>query len=296
MNISTRTKLNNGVTMPYLGLGVWRMKDGEETFNAVTHALKSGYRLIDTAQYYGNEASVGKAVLVSGIPREEVFVTSKLQISNFGYDEAIKTYHNSLQASGLTYFDLFLLHFPVNGLRLESWKALETLYKEGKCKAIGVSNFTIAHLTELMEHSETDPAVNQVEFSPFLYQRELLEFCQKHHIQLEAYAPLVKASLMDNPVLVEMAHKYGKTPAQILIRWPLQHDVIVIPKSSNPKRIEENADVFDFEINAKDMKTLDGLNQDLRTSWNPEDEIQVKSFSSYAVRKATLVIKKLRSL
>lgn len=296
MNKTSRAKLNNGVMMPYLGLGVWRMKDGEETFNAVTHALKSGYRLIDTAQYYGNEASVGKAVLESGIPREEIFVTSKLQISNFGYDEAIKTFHDSLQLSVLEYFDLFLLHFPVNGLRLESWKALETLYKEGKCKAIGVSNFTIAHLTELMEHSETDPAVNQVEFSPFLYQRELMEFCQHHHIQLEAYAPLVKASLMDNPVLVELASKYGKTPAQILIRWPLQHEVVVIPKSSNPKRIEENADVFDFEIDRDDMKKLDSLNQDLRTSWNPEDETQVKSFSSYAVRKATVIIKKLRSL
>lgn len=269
LTIHSRVKLNNGVEMPYLGLGVYLAGAGQETQQAVKHALQVGYRLIDTASMYDNEYDVGKVIRESPIPRQEIFVTTKLWNSDHGYDKSIKAFQKSLERLGLDYIDLYLIHWPVEGLRRDSWRALETLLDTGQCRAIGVSNYMIHHLEELLSHARIIPAVNQVEFTPFLYLKDLLDFCRTHGIQLESYSPLTRGKKFNHPLLQELSKKYQKTPAQILIRWNLQHRVVVIPKSSRPERIEENADVFDFNISEKDMQALDGLHQNYRVSWNP---------------------------
>lgn len=271
MRIETRVKLNDGIEMPIFGLGTFQTRSGRETKDAVLYALKAGYRLIDTAAAYGNEEDVGEAVRQSGISREEIFITTKLWNTDHGFDRALSAFDKSRKKLGLTYVDLYLIHWPEGGLRNETWKALEKLLKDGKCRAIGVSNYTIRHLKELLINLPTIPAVNQVEFHPYLYQKELLEFCREHKIQLEAYSPLTKGRKLTDPGLVRIAEKYSKTSAQILIRWVLQKGVAVIPKSSRKERIEENARVFDFEISPEDMKTLDSFNEDYRTSWDPTD-------------------------
>ena len=269
IRIDTKVKLNNGVEMPIFGLGVYQARRGKETQEAVLSALEAGYRLIDTASMYENEEDVGEALRKSGIPREEVFITTKLWNSDHGYDKTLAAFERSRKKLGLSHVDLYLIHWPVEGLRNESWKAFETLLKEGKCRAIGVSNYMIWHLEELLNNSSTIPAGNQVEFSPYLYQEDLLEFCRAHGIQLEAYSPLTKGHKLNDPKLAKIASKYSKSPAQILIRWALQKEVVVIPKSSRKDRILENADVFDFTISPEDMKVLDSFNEDLRTSWDP---------------------------
>lgn len=269
IKIDTKVKLYNGVEMPMFGLGTFQMMDGKETQQAVLSALEAGYRLIDTAQMYGNEEDVGIALRESKIPREEVFITTKLWNSEHGYQKALDACEESLEKLGLSYVDLYLIHWPVQKLRNETWKAMQTLLKEGKCRVIGVSNYMIQHLNDLLANSKMVPAVNQVEFSPYLYLKDLMEFCRSHKIQLEAYSPLTKGHKLYDPKLIAIAKKYSKTAAQILIRWVLQKDVVVIPKSSHPDRIMENADVFDFEISSADMKLLDSLNQNLRTSWDP---------------------------
>ncbi len=271
MRIDTRTKLNNGVEMPVIGLGTFRTRSGKETRDAVSWALEAGYRLLDTAAAYGNEEDVGEAVSRSDIPREEIFITTKLWNTGHGYDRALAAFEKSLKKLGMSYVDLYLIHWPEGGLRNESWRALEKLLKEGKCRAIGVSNYTIRHLKELLENSSMVPAVNQVEFHPYLYQKELLEFCDSHKIQLEAYSPLTKGRKLNEPELLKIAAKYSRTSAQILIRWVLQKEAVVIPKSSRKERIEENARVFDFSISGDDMKILDSFNEDYRTSWDPTD-------------------------
>jgi diketogulonate reductase-like aldo/keto reductase len=269
LRIDTKIKLNNGVEMPVLGLGTYQSRGGKETQEAVLCALEAGYRHIDTAAMYGNEEDVGEAVRRSGIPREEIFVTTKLWNTDHGYQKALAAFEESQNKLGLAYVDLYLIHWPVEDLRKDSWKALERLLEEGKCRAIGVSNYMIHHLEEVLGNSSTVPAVNQVEFSPYLYQKELVEFCGKHGIQFEAYSPLTKSHKLNDPQLADIASKYSKTPAQILIRWALQKDVVVIPKSSRRERIKENADVFDFTISAEDMDILDSFNQELHTSWDP---------------------------
>jgi diketogulonate reductase-like aldo/keto reductase len=269
IGINTKVKLNNGVEMPIFGLGTYLTRRGKETQNAVLYALEAGYRLIDTASMYENEEDVGEAVRKSGIPREEIFVTTKLWNSDHGYDAAIAAGERSLRSLGLSYIDLYLIHWPVEGLRNETWKAMERLLKEGKCRAVGVSNYMIWHLEELLGNSPIIPAVNQVEFSPYLYQKNPLEFCRAHDIQLEAYSPLTKGQKLNDPKLMAMASKYSKSPAQILIRWALQHEVVVIPKSARKERIYENANVFDFLISPKDMQILDSFDESLRTSWDP---------------------------
>lgn len=269
LNINSTVRLNNGVEMPIFGLGVFRAEAGKEAQKAVEHALQVGYRHIDTAWMYGNEKDVGKAIKESGIPREEIFVTTKLWNDHHGYDSALKAFDESLSNLDLEYIDLYLIHWPVPEKRDLSWKALENIYNEKKARAIGVSNYTINHLREVDRQALITPAVNQVEFSPFLYQKELHQYCRNNRIQLEAYSPLTRGRKFENPTLKEVAEKYSKTPAQILIRWVLQHDIVVIPKSANPKRIEENADVFDFEIEQKEMEKLDSLNEDFRVSWDP---------------------------
>ena len=269
LSIQSTVKLNNNVQMPILGLGVYQTPPGRVTQNSVKFALKLGYRHVDTARIYGNEADVGEAVRESGILREDLFVTTKLWNSDQGYDSTLRAYEASLKRLGLDYVDLYLVHFPVPDVRKESWRAMETLFKKGRCRAIGVSNFTIRHLEELTEESDVIPSVNQVEFHPFLCQKELLDYCQGKRIQVEAYSPLARGERFKQPRILSLAKKYSKTPAQLMIRWGIQHGVVVIPKSTREERIRENSQVFDFDISDDDMMSLDSLNEDLRLNWDP---------------------------
>lgn len=290
--ITSKAKLNNGYKIPFLGFGVFQIPPGEKTYDCVLKAIEAGYRHIDTAQYYGNESDVARAMLDSKVPREELFVTTKIEISNFGYERTFKSVNESLKKMRLEYVDLLLLHFPVNNLRIESYKALEKVYKEGKTKAIGVSNFTEKHLEELLENVEIIPAVNQVEFHPFLYQKELLEYCRERDILVEAYSPLTQGKFLKDKELKGISSRYGKTTAQILIRWVLQHGIVALPKSENPDRIAENADVFDFEISSEDMEFLDSYPGQKRLSWNPYDDRMVKFFSNGVVRAGAKLTRK----
>lgn len=268
LTLESHTKLNNGVKIPLLGLGVYQSPPGKMTGRAVSYALKIGYRHVDTAYIYGNESDVGKALRESGLRREEVFITTKVWNSDQGYDTTLQACERSLRQLGLRYVDLYLIHWPVQGMSMETWKAMVQLLQEGKARAIGVSNYTIRDLKEILQNSEdvdVVPAVDQVEFHPFMYQRELLQFCNKNSIQLEAYSPLTRAKRLNHPAVVAIAKKYGKTPAQVLIRWSLQHDVVVIPKSIHEERIRENSQVFDFQLDPDDMKYLDSLNENFRS-------------------------------
>ncbi len=269
LNIQSTVKLNNDVRMPILGLGVYQSPPGRVTRNAVNFALRIGYRHVDTARIYGNEADVGEAVRESGVPREDLFVTTKLWNSDQGYDSTLRAFEGSLKRLGLDYLDLYLVHFPVPDVRKETWRAMETLLQKERCRAIGVSNFTIRHLEELIEESHVTPSVNQVEFHPFLYQKELLKYCQNRGIQVEAYSPLARGERLKHPRIISLATKYSKTPAQLMIRWGIEHGLVVIPKSTREERIRENSQVFDFDISDDDMRSLDSLNQDLRLNWDP---------------------------
>jgi diketogulonate reductase-like aldo/keto reductase len=250
---------------------VYQTPPGKITQEAVKFALKIGYRHVDTASLYGNEEDVGKGVRDSGVPREQVYVTTKLWNSDHGYDSALRACDRSLKRLGLGYVDLYLIHWPVPELRNETWKALVELQRRGSCRAIGVSNYTVRHLQELVDSSEVIPDVNQVEFNPFLYQKELLRFCNGKGIQLEAYSPLTRGHKLRHPVVLSVAERYSKSAAQVMIRWGLQHGLVVIPKSARPERIKENSEVFDFEISAADMASLDSLGEDLHTDWDPTD-------------------------
>ena len=267
----SRVTLHDGNTMPVLGLGMWQAGSGKQTRKAVATALEIGYRLFDTAKLYGNESDLGTAIRESGIPREEIFVMTKLWNNDQGYESGLRAFEKSRRELGLDYVDLYLIHWPVPGLRQESWKALLKIRDEGLARSIGVSNYTIRHLEELLRATPAPPAVNQVEFHPFLYQKELLEFCVSKKIQLEAYSPLTRGHRLDHPVIAQIAARHGRTPAQVLIRWSLQHGLVVIPKSIRPERIRENAAVFDFELNADDMKRLDSLDESSHVAWDPED-------------------------
>ncbi len=261
--------LNNGVMIPRLGLGVYQSPPGQVTQHAVEYALKIGYRHIDTARIYNNESDVGIALRKSGIKREDVFITTKLWNSDHGYESALRACDESLRRLGLNYLDLYLIHWPVQEVRNESWDALTKLLKDGKCRSIGVSNYTIQHLTELLEDTEVVPMVNQVEFSPFLYQKQLLDYCEKNKIQLEAYSPLTQGEKLNHPKIVQIAKTHQKTPAQVLIRWSLQHNLVTIPKSVREERIRENSQVFDYNLTTEDMRILDSLDENFRNSWDP---------------------------
>ena len=273
LTIETKLTFNDGHLIPQLGLGVWQIRAGKTCETAVLAALEAGYRHIDTAAVYGNEESVGAAIRMSGIPRDQIFVTTKLW--NTDHKNPERALDTSLRKLKMDYVDLYLIHFPVRERR-QSWRALEALRAQGKARSIGVSNFTIAHLSELLAEGETAPAVNQVEFHPYLYQKELLSFCRDRGIVIEAYSPLTHGERLNDPKLVAIARKYSsaatKSTAQILIRWGLQHQLVVIPKSSTRRRILENADVFDFEISPEDMQLLDSFNENLRTCWDPSNE------------------------
>lgn len=265
--------LNNGVKMPWLGLGVWRITTQEELNLAIKTALEAGYTSIDTADVYRNEEGVGKAIKESGFPREKLFITTKLANSKQrkGYDATLKAFEESRKRLGVEYIDLFLIHWPVKGKYLESWKAMIKLYKEGLVRAIGVSNFQIHHLEDIMNETDVVPAVNQVELHPWLNQNELVDFCKKNNIQVEAHSPLMGGHLNEVPELEEIAKKYGKTPAQIVLRWNLQREIIVIPKSVHADRIIENAQIFDFNLSDEDMNAINTLNRNHRFLPDPDN-------------------------
>ena len=271
LTITSTAALRGGVQIPLLGLGVYQSRPGEETRRAVEAALVVGYRHVDTARAYGNERDVAEGIAASGVPRDEVFVTTKLWNSDQGYDETLRACDASLARLGAGRVDLYLIHWPVQGLRNDTWRAMERLKRDGKARAIGVSNYTVRHLEELLARANEPPSVNQVELHPFLQQRELVEFCRKSGIVVEAYAPLVKAQRMDHPVLRRLARKHQATPAQVLVRWALQLGYVVLPKSVQPERIRENADVYRFELDGEDLAAMKPLDEGYRTSWDPTD-------------------------
>ncbi|TCI26465.1 MULTISPECIES: aldo/keto reductase [unclassified Exiguobacterium] len=266
------TTLNNDVKLPMLGLGVYKVEDGTVTVDTVKAALDAGYRLIDTAAIYQNEESVGQAIRESSVPREDIFVTTKLWNEFHGYDEALQAFQDSLDRLGLDYVDLFLIHWPMPrfGKFVETYKALEQLYEEGKVRAIGVSNFEIQHLEQIIQSCAIVPAVNQVEIHPYLSQKELIAYCKRYDIQIQAWSPLMKGrEALEDATIVDIASKYGKSPAQVILRWHLQNGVAVIPKSVTPSRIRENIQVFDFTLTKEDMAAIDGLNRNERTGSDP---------------------------
>lgn len=270
-SIGEKITLHNGVQMPQLGFGVFKVKNGEETVDSVKKAIEVGYRAIDTAAIYENEEGVGQAIRESGIAREDLFITSKVWNTEQGYDKTLQAFEDSLERLGLDYLDLYLIHWPGQDKYLDTWRALEKVYKDGKVKAIGVSNFHVHHLENLLANSEVKPVVNQIELHPLLTQTEIRDYCKKHDIKVEAWSPLGRGHLIDEPTINHIAKKHGKTSAQILIRWHLQHDLIVIPKSITPSRIEENAHVFDFSLSLNEMNQIDALNKNERFGSNPDE-------------------------
>jgi diketogulonate reductase-like aldo/keto reductase len=270
-NITAAATLHNGVKMPWLGLGVLRVADGEAVENAVRWALETGYRHIDTAAIYGNEVGVGRAIKQSGLPREEIFVTSKVWNRDQGYDQTLTAFDASLERLGMDYVDLYLIHWPVEDKYKETWRALETIYESGRTRAIGVSNFLAHHLADLIESARIVPMVDQVEFHPYLQQPDLQKFCRDNQIQLEAWRPIMKGQVNEIPQLVELGQKYSKTPVQVTLRWMVQRGVVVIPKSEQQARIQSNADIFDFELSAEDLDLIDGLDRHERLGANPDN-------------------------
>ncbi|AGX03135.1 MULTISPECIES: aldo/keto reductase [Bacillaceae] len=270
-SLQDTTKLHNGVEMPWFGLGVFKVQEGSEVIDSVKAAINNGYKSIDTAAIYGNEEGVGQAIKESGAPREELFITTKVWNSEQGYDSTLAAFDESLSKLGLEYVDLYLIHWPVKGKYKDTWRALEKLYKDGRVRAIGVSNFHVHHLEDLLETAEIVPMVNQVEYHPHLAQLELREFCKQKGIQLEAWSPLKQGQLLDEPVITEIAEKHKKSPAQIILRWDLQNEVITIPKSVKEHRIIENADIFDFELSSEDMEKIDALNKNERVGADPDN-------------------------
>jgi len=269
LNINTTKELNNSEKIPLFGLGTYLNDNGKRAIDTMLYALEIGYRHIDTAAMYENEKEVGEAVHQSGIPREEIFITTKLWNSDHGYQNAINAFHKSLDKLKLNYIDLYLIHWPVESLRVESWRALEKLYNDGLCKSIGISNYMERHIAELLYNSEITPVINQVEFSPFLYLKDLQNYCESKKIGLESYSPLTKGYKLNDSRLIEIANQYNKSTSQMLIRWCLQKGVICIPKSSQKKHIKENADVFDFIISKDDVSELDNLNINYHSTWDP---------------------------
>jgi diketogulonate reductase-like aldo/keto reductase len=271
-SITDTVSLANGVAMPRLGLGTWRSAEGAEVEQSVRWALEIGYRHVDTAAVYGNERGVGRAIRDSNVPRERVFVTTKVwnDDQRGGRDAVLRAFDESLRRLGMDYVDLYLVHWPVKGKYVEAWRALEQIYSSGRAKAIGVSNFLVHHLQDVLKAARVRPMVNQVEFHPRLVQRDLLDFCRKEAIVPEAWSPLMKGKAGEVPLLRELAEKYGKTPSQVVLRWDLQHGVVTIPKSVRRERLAENADLFDFELSADEMAKVDALDRGERIGADPD--------------------------
>jgi len=256
MAVSPTVSLNNGVAMPRVGFGTWQVDQ-----RVIELALAAGYRSIDTASMYGNEPDVARAIAKSGIPRNELFVTTKVWDDAHGYDRTLRSFEESRRRLALDLVDLYLIHWPAPGQDryIETWRALEWLLAEGSVRAIGVSNFEPAHLDRLARETDTVPAVNQIKLNPYQPQRELRDYHSERRIATEAWAPLGRGEVLGDPVVAELAQRYGRTPAQIVLRWSIQHDIVAIPRSSNPSRIEENLDVFGFELDARAMERIDAL-------------------------------------
>lgn len=274
MDLDPRTKLrtNNGVEIPIIGLGTYRSGIGKQTREAVKYALEAGYRHIDTASVYGNERDVADGFRLSGLQRDDVFITTKIWNSDQGYERTLKAVDRSLRTMKLDHVDLLLMHWPLSGQRIDTWRAMEKVLDEGKARSIGVCNFTIHHLEELLESSRVSPAVNQVEFSPFLNQVELKTYSDSHNILVQGYSPLTKGMKLRDPEIASVAREIGRTPAQVMIRWALQNGLITLPKSTKKERIKENLDVFDFSLDRSAMEHLNSLDQGLRTGWDPTTE------------------------
>jgi len=275
MNINSTLILNNNIEIPMIGLGMYLISKEETVRKAISCALEYGYRHFDTAAFYANEKDIGRAIRDSDIPREEIFVTTKLWNDDQGFNSTLRALDISLKNLNIEYIDLYLIHWPVQDLRLESWQVMENALSEGKVRAIGVSNYLTRHLEELLDHCEVVPAINQIELSPFNYLSRIdtIKFCIENNIMIEAYSPLTKGSKLKEPDLIKIAAKYRKSTAQLLIRWALEHQFVVIPKSSNERHIIYNAKVFDFSISQQDMDYLDGRNENLATSWDPTNTL-----------------------
>jgi diketogulonate reductase-like aldo/keto reductase len=273
MSVTTaRIALATGAQIPQVGLGVWQSPQGAATRNAVTAALELGYRHVDTARIYRNEADVGAAIKASSVPRDQVFVTTKLWNDDQGYDTALRALDDSLRRLGLDHVDLYLIHWPVPGLRRDSWRALERAFADGRARAIGVSNYLVPHLRELLGEAKVVPHVDQIELTPFLQRRDTRALCREHGIVVEAYSPLTRGQRLDHPAVVAIARAVGRSPAQVLLHWGIQHGHVVLPKSTHRERIAENAAIFDFTLDAAAMAQLDGLEEGLATGWDPDGE------------------------
>jgi diketogulonate reductase-like aldo/keto reductase len=264
------TTLSNGVQMPLLGLGVYDMHN-KEAEQAIGDALQIGYRLIDTAQLYANEREVGKAIKESGLPRNDVFVTTKVGNGDHGYDATLRAFEKSLQRLGMDYVDLYLIHWPVKGNRKDTWLALEKLYNEKRVRAIGVANYLIPFLKELETYATLTPMLNQVEFTPWLFLEDLLNYCKEKQIQLQSYSPITRGKKLDDPRLLKLCKKYGRTPAQVVLRWNIEHGISTIPKSSNKERLQSNFDTLQFTLSNEDVTVMNGFDEQFRICDDPMD-------------------------
>ena len=270
-DINGTFELSNGVKMPYLGLGTYQSDNDQEVVDAIKYALQTGYRHIDTASVYGNEVGVGKGVLESGLPREDVFVVSKVWNKDQGYDNTLSAFDASLDRLGLDYLDLYLIHWPVAGNYKDTWRAMEKLYKGQRIRAIGVSNFMRHHLEDLISSAEITPMVNQMEFHPYVVQQDLIDYCTAKKIQYEAWSPFMQGKLFKLDICDGLARKYGKSPAQIILRWNLQKGVVTIPKSVKKNRINANASIFDFKLTSEEVAYLDSLDRGERIGPDPDN-------------------------
>ncbi|MFT8311464.1 MAG: aldo/keto reductase [Sporolactobacillus sp.] len=268
-SLGEKVTLNNGVQMPGVGFGTWHVR-GRDVITSVSTALKAGYRMIDTAEHYKNEDLVGEAIRKSEMNRHKLFITTKLWNDDQGYEETLKAFDKSLKTLGLDYLDLYLIHWPVTGKFKDSWRAMEHLYRQGKVRAIGVSNFNPHHIEELLEDAKIRPAINQIEFHPLLSQAPLRVYCAEQNIQVEGYSPLGTGTVLKNPSIMNIAEAHDKTAAQVILRWHVQHGIITIPRSTNPEHAISNVDIFDFKLSADEMEKIDALNENRRNNNDPE--------------------------